>query len=213
MGTDCRGSLLKDFQRRIVGELENNLTPSKVAASPSKDRHQSCSATDDDGPDSDGGGLKKSSPLDRRRRSLRPNRTNSKDQSQENEQSSVMPTGGLSSSIKDEVVEETAVQRTASPANTLSRSSSKTDASAKKAKVGKGKGKLAKDQKSSQPFVETLGVDVPSMRSMLAFNSLNKRAHLLGSSVVREEDRRKRQQHRTESPLGTAGEDSIKMDQ
>ena len=52
-------------------------------------------------------------------------------------------------------------------------------------KVGQGRGRPSKKAvPEAKPFVETLGIDVPSNRTLLAFNRLHKKALSLGSSVV-----------------------------
>ncbi len=230
LGSDCRGSLVAEFQKRVVGELESNLTPSK-AVSPTKKNEEgfSDSAFPDDADEEEevpvGKALRNAGGM--RRGSLRNIRSSSKDsgkepqvqqqqqQQQQLPESEVQP---VPPSSKSEVSPVETVKSEPSATSVLQRSDSKSDSAKKKGRPplrGRGAAMAAKER-AAQPFVESLGVDVPSMRSMLAFNNLGRRAHLLGSSVVHGDvgKRKRRHQHggRTESPLGVVEEDSIRMD-
>ncbi len=79
LGSDCRSSLLKDFHKRIVRELEENLTPSKVAPDRSPSKGGRGMSGDESFSEGGGGESELDAPVNNRRATLRAVRTNSKD--------------------------------------------------------------------------------------------------------------------------------------
>ncbi len=133
LGSDCRASLVSDFQKRVVHELESNLVPSK-AMSPFKSGIAERESFSDAATEDEGAAVAES--RSDRPRALRPSRRTVRASSKESAKESQDLLPITSSSKPEETLEITPKVETplapSSPVVALSRSDSKTDMQTKK---------------------------------------------------------------------------------
>ena len=196
LGSDCKGSLVADFKRKLQKELELNLSPAK-AITGLRDVQDDVDIV----------------PVLDRRSSLRvvrslsfkeePAAKSPARQKEEPVQTSKPVEDKVNKKVplvtsKVEVRIEPLSKASANPGPSNSAGKDKAEVTSGKKKGKRGKGDLQQQLQQPAAMAESLGIDVPSIKNLLAFNNLGKRAHLYGSSVST--DRSKSKRRKKDSP-------------